>query len=381
MRSTASLRRRLSQRRAPTQATHQRPVTGSYRTALRFDSPCWHQNQFHQLEPEAIDSRAGFGQHCQNVPPFPTGSCSSSTVVLVNPTAGGGRAKEALPALRQFADRKRWCAEFRIAASAEDLVTQARQAAAEGASQILALGGDGTFQVLLNALETRRDLVLGILPAGGGNDLAASLGLPADPVKAAELLVNGEIDYLDAARVRTADGNDRLYTGGGGVGLDAEAARYAGGVYRNLRGRSRYLLAAIRALAGFHSIRIHAQFHASEAKSLEANVLLVGVLNTPSYGAGLRLAPAASTNDGSLDLVILESLNLFEILALLPSLAADGELTTPRVHRFPVQQVSIQTDRPCLFHGDGEILGSTPVEISVVPRAVRVLRPAVRAAR
>jgi diacylglycerol kinase (ATP) len=311
------------------------------------------------------------------VPSLSKHSSNSPVVVLVNPAAGGGRAKKAVPSLRQFAERNHWNVEFHITASPEDLAMQARQAATEGARQILALGGDGTFQSLLNSLHTPSDVVLGILPAGAGNDLAASLGLPADPVKSAALLMNGEIHHLDAARVRTAEGNERLYTGGGGVGLDADAVRYATSTYRNLRGRSRYLLAALRALAGFRPLRVRAQFQAGGAKSLEANVLLVGVLNTPSYGAGLRLAPAAKTNDGNLDLVVLESLALFEILALLPSLAASGELRTRRVHRFPVQQVRIETDRPCLFHGDGEILGSTPVEISVVPRAIRMLCPAV----
>ena len=317
----------------------------------------------------------------RNVSSLSKHSSNSPVVVLVNPAAGGGRAKEAVPLLRRFAERNHWNAEFHITANPEDLAMQARQAATEGANQILALGGDGTFQSLLNALETPSDVVLGILPAGAGNDLAASLGLPADPVKSAALLMNGEIHDLDAARVRTAEGNERLYTGGGGVGLDADAVRYATSTYRNLRGRSRYLLAALRALAGFRPIRVCAQFQAGGAKSLEADVLLVGVLNTPSYGAGLRLAPAAKTNDGNLDLVVLESLALFEILALLPSLATSGELRTRRVHRFPVQQVRIETDRPCLFHGDGEILGSTPVEISVVPRAIRMLCPVVREPR
>ena len=209
-------------------------------------------------------------------------SSNSPVVVLVNPAAGGGRAKEAVPSLRRFAERNHWNAEFHTTANPEDLAMQARQAAKEGASQILALGGDGTFQSLLNALETPSNVVLGILPAGAGNDLAASLGLPADPVKSAALLMNGEIHYLDAARVRTAEGNERLYTGGGGVGLDADAVRYATSTYRNLRGRSRYLLAALRVLAGFRPIRVCAQFQAGGAKSLEADVLLVGVLNPPS---------------------------------------------------------------------------------------------------
>ncbi len=106
-----------------------------------------------------------------------------------------------------------------------------------------------------------------------------------------------------------------------------------------------------------------------------ANVLLLGVLNTPSYGAGLRLAPDAQTNDGKLDLVLLEDLRFLQVLALIPSLAHRGELRTARVRRFRVERVRIETDRICSFHGDGEILGNTPVEVEVVPKAARILRP------
>ena len=325
-----------------------------------------------------MTGNAGFGQHSQNVPSCCKDSSNPSVVVLANPAAGGGRAGEALPSLRRFASNARWNAEFQVAASAQDLALRAREAAADGARQIFVLGGDGTFQVLLNAIELPSKVTLGILPAGGGNDLAASLGLPADPVESASLLMNGVIDSLDVAQASTADGHKRLYAGGGGVGLDAEAARYAGGAFRHCRGRSRYLLAAIRALIGFRSIRVRLRFEPSAAEELDANVLVLGVLNTPSYGAGLRLAPAARTNDGCLDLVALEDLTWFEIAAVLRSLVATGELKTPRVRRFPVRWVRIETDRPCLFHGDGEILGCTPVEISVLPRAVCVLRPAAR---
>jgi diacylglycerol kinase (ATP) len=327
-----------------------------------------------------LTGSAGFGQHSENVPSSFKDN-SNPVLVLANLAAGGGRAREALPSLRRFATNARWNAEFQVALNAEDLALRAREAAADGARQIFVLGGDGTFQVLLNAIELPSHVQLGILPAGGGNDLAASLGLPPDPVESASLLMNGVSDFLDVAQASTADGNKRLYAGGGGVGLDAEAARYAGGAFRHLRGRSRYLLAAIRALIGFHPIRVRVQFEPGEGEELRANVLVLGVLNTPSYGAGLRLAPAARPNDGCLDLVALEDLTWPEIVAVLRSLVATGELGTRRVRRFPIRWVRIETDRPCLFHGDGEILGPTPVEISVLPRAVSVLRPAVALVR
>jgi len=296
-------------------------------------------------------------------------------LVLVNPVAGGGLAQEVLPSLKGFARRRGWLVEFRSTQSPENLAAEARRGAAEGHKRLFVLGGDGTFQVLLNALAGASGVVLGVIPAGGGNDLAASIGLPQDPLLAADLLLDGQPALLDVALARTADGKERLYTGGGGVGLDAEAARYASGVYRNLRGRPRYLLSAIRALMGFHSIRLRALIGTDRQVEINANALLLCVLNTPCYGAGLRLAPDAQTDDGKLDLVLLEDLSFLEVLALIPSLARRGELRTVRVQRFRVDQVRIETDRPCSFHGDGEILGNTPVEVAVVPSAVRILRP------
>ena len=263
--------------------------------------------------------------------------------------------------------------EISVTESPADLAQRARQAASAGYRRIFAVGGDGTFQVLLNALPAS-PVILGVIPAGGGNDLAAALGLPDDPLAATALLLRGEVCQLDAVRVRTREGNERLYVGGGGVGLDAEAARFASGSYRNLRGRVRYLLSAIRALAGFRPFQTTVTGSAGESCLQLTNSLLACVLNTPSYGAGVALAPEAKINDGKLNLVLLENLSFLEILALLPSLAYRGELKTARLTRRSVTCVRIETDPPRSFHGDGEILGMTPVDISVVPRACRILR-------
>ncbi len=297
-------------------------------------------------------------------------------LLLVNPVAGGGRAAAAVHELREFANRRGWNVEICVTASAEELVAKAREAAAAGRQRIFVLGGDGTFQLFMNALSDYPEITLGVIPAGGGNDLAAALGLPPDPVAAAALLLNGETCELDVVKVRTADGRERLYTGGGGVGLDAEAARYANGPYRNLHGRLRYVLAALRALFGFRGIRVRIVVGSPETESVQATVLLAGVLNTPSFGAGIHLAPGAQMDDGKLEVVLVEGLSVFEILALLPAFALRGELNTRRVRRFSTACVRIETESPCWFQGDGELLGMTPVEISVVPRAIRILRPA-----
>lgn len=296
-------------------------------------------------------------------------------MVFVNPTAGRGRALSYLSRIQTAFDTASVASEFISIGDVKELESSVVAAIKAGKRFLFALGGDGTFQGLVNAAYSA-DVVLGVLPAGCGNDFAAGLNLPEDPVAAAEAVLRGQPKQVDLVRARAANGRVRLYLGGGGLGMDAEAARLAGGVFRRLPGRARYVASALRAYCGYSAIGVRAEFPESELPPVEAKALLAAVLNTPSYGAGIRLAPGARLDDGWLDAVIVEDLRLFEVLALLPRLLKSGELRTPRVKRMRVRAVKLSTDRPSLFHGDGEILGPTPVEIEIVPQAVRVLAPA-----
>jgi len=296
-------------------------------------------------------------------------------VVYVNPNAGNGRALSGLPRIRKVFEAVSVPAEFISVGSAKDLESRALAAIHSGKRLLFALGGDGTLQALVNATYGA-DVVLGVLPAGGGNDFAAALHLPRDPGAAVKAILGGHPMRVDLARARTANGRVRLYLGGGGLGIDAEAARYANETFRRMPGRSRYIASALWAFCGHRAVRVKAEFPGSDLPSMEVNSLLAAVLNTPTYGSGIRLAPDARLDDGWLDAVMVEDLSAFQVLKLLPRLLKSGELRTPLLHRVRVQAVKFTTDRPCLFHGDGEILGPTPAVIEVVPRAVQVLVPA-----
>jgi len=297
-------------------------------------------------------------------------------VVFVNPAAGGGRAAAHLPRIRDIFETHALSAEFVLTKSAEELEAVTRERIVKRRRLLLAMGGDGTFQGLANAA-FGSDILLGILPAGGGNDFAVALGLPRNPVAAAEAVFRSQPRWVDLVRVRTADGRERLYVGGGGVGLDAEATRYASGAYRRLPGRLRYIAAALCALRGFAPLQVRAGFPESELPSIESKVLLAGVLNTPTYGAGLRLAPEAQISDGWIDAVFLDDLSFCGVLQLLPRLMRSGDLRIPQVKRIRAKRVKLTTSRPCMFHGDGEIIGPAPVEIEAVPHAVQLLAPVV----
>ena len=302
----------------------------------------------------------------------------SSVTVFVNSVAGGGRARSYLGRIQKLFESFHVHAQFAMTNSAAELESSVQNAISQGQRVLFAMGGDGTLQEALANAAFGAEALLGILPVGGGNDFAAALGLPDDPVKAAEAILRGTPRFVDLVKVRTAEGRTRLYAGGGGVGLDAEAARYANGAFRRFPGRSRYLASALRALVEYVPLKVRIDFPGSTLISWEAKALLAAVLNSPTYGAGLRLAPGAALDDGSLQVVLIEDIGMFGVLGLLPRLMGSGEFRTSRVKRWRTQRVRLTTDRPCIFHGDGEIIGTAPVEIEVVPRAVQVLAPARR---
>jgi diacylglycerol kinase (ATP) len=311
---------------------------------------------------------------CCPVAEFCTGSREDPVAVFVNPRAGGGRARRCLSSVKRIFAERSFPADFILTESTKALESQARSAIRAGRRVLLAMGGDGTLQALVNAAYGC-EVVLGILPTGGGNDFAAALRLPKNPIAAAVAILSAKPRWVDVLCAHTANGSRRLYVGGGGVGLDADAANYAAR-YEKLPGRLRYVAAALRALREFKPLRIRAEFPSSELPPVEAQALLAGALNTPSYGAGLRLAPDARIDDGLLTTLFVRNLSATKVLAAVPRLLARGDLPEVYVTRVSASRVRLTTDRECLFHGDGEILGPAPVEIEVLPKALQMLAPA-----
>ena len=304
-------------------------------------------------------------------------SAPQKTLVLVNPIAGGGRAKHAQPRVADYLRQQGFPAEFLEAQSAEDLRRRAAEAAAAGYSRIVALGGDGTFQQVVKGT-LGSGAVLGFFPAGGGNDIAAALGIPKDPVAAAQVFLSSRPRHMDVLRARFADGSTSVYVGGGGLGLDAEAAALASGRFRRLPGAARYVAGALWALAAFQPFQVEVEVDGQPAPTRSGPVMFAAVANTPTYGAGVRIAPAAEIDDGWLDLVLVGKLSWTRLLELIPVILRTGDVRSPEIQRFRARRVLLRTDRPAPFHGDGEVLGAAPVEVENLPAAIRVAAPAGR---
>ena len=299
---------------------------------------------------------------------------AESAVVFVNPAAGSGRTKGIISAAREAFGRRAYSVEFVETNSREDLQSRIRTAADQRCATMIAMGGDGTLQLLVREVIASK-VTVGVIPTGGGNDFAAALGISGNLQTAVDTIVAGRTRLLDVVRAHFSTGDDALYLGGGGIGLDAEAARYASGRFLNWPGRLRYLASAIAALRGFAGIELRAEFPENDLPKIAKRVLLAAALNTPTYGGGLRLAPEASLDDGKLEVVLLEMLEKREVLALLPRLLVTGELRTNRLARLRTEAVRFSASGEAWFHGDGELLGKSPLEIRVMPKALRMLAP------
>jgi diacylglycerol kinase (ATP) len=298
---------------------------------------------------------------------------------FVNPAAGAGCARGKVAEMRDAFARQNYSVKVVETESADELRNSVRTSIGAGSEVLIAMGGDGTLQLLVGELLGHEvpegDIRVGVIPAGGGNDFATALGISLKVKDAVAAIVRGQTRRVDVVQVRDATGRYSIYLGGGGLGLDAEAARYASGRFLKWPGRLRYIASAIVALQKFSGAQIEIEFPNSSLPGIKETVLLAAVLNTPSYGGGLRLAPGALLDDGMLEVALLGMLGAWEVAALLPRLLMTGELKTKKVARFRAPRVRLAATSGMWFHGDGELLGPSPVEIEVMPKKLRMLVP------
>jgi diacylglycerol kinase (ATP) len=294
--------------------------------------------------------------------------------IFANTRSGRGKSRDLLHAIEARLRHRGYEVNICETSGAADLELRAREMTGNGTGLFFALGGDGTLHCLVNAAYGH-NVLFGVIPAGGGNDFARALDLPLQPLAALDAALSGVPRAVDIVRARAKGGVTRLYLGGGGVGLDSAAAINANGIFKNWPGRWRYIASAIRAYAGYKPFRIRITFDSSAEEISRRHSTISSVLNTPTLGAGIKLAPDARIDDGVLDFVFLEKLGFGELLRALPRLALQGTLDLPQLIRRKTSKIRIEADPPAYFQGDGELIGLTPIEIEVIPKAVRFLAP------
>jgi len=246
------------------------------------------------------------------------------------------------------------------------------------ADAAIVLGGDGTIHHYLRDLSQLKIPVL-VVPRGSGNDFARALGLESDGDAVAawnRFLDTGhsrEIDLGVITPLGEMTASARLFCNVAGAGLDSEANRRANAMPRWLRGRGGYILGALGAIRAFSAKRflIETQQH----QRIDEPGLMVAFANGPTYGGGLRIAPAADFADGQLDVCFVRQVGKARLLRLLRHVFSGRHVNLPEVEYFKASSLRLETDIPLDVYADGEFVCRTPVEVSVAPKALRVIVP------
>ncbi|TDD13070.1 diacylglycerol/lipid kinase family protein [Nonomuraea diastatica] len=293
---------------------------------------------------------------------------SSQLALLVNPAARGGRTLRLLePVARRL---RAGGAELSVIVGddAGDALDRACTAVAERPDALVAFGGDGLVHLAVQAV-AGTDVPLGIIPAGTGNDIAAALGVPCkNPVAAARTVLRMRPRRVDAARV-VAGRADELFAGVMCCGFDSRVNERANRLAWP-PGMARYVVAMVDELRSFRPIPFRVTLDDDEV--IEREAMLVAVANTRSYGAGMRVSPDASPDDGLLDVVMLGAVSKPEFLRVFPSVYRGTHVGHRAVSIRRVRRVRLEA-ADVVAYADGERVGPVPVHCEVRPGVLRVL--------
>ena len=286
-------------------------------------------------------------------------------MLLVNPSAGGGRSRGRLPAVERALNASG--VDFRVVMTTdlEHACEQARGAVAGGEVPVV-MSGDGLIGKIGGVL-AGGDVPLGIIPGGRGNDLARVLGIPTEPEGAAAVIAAGATRRIDVG-----EANDVRFLCIASCGFDSDANRIANEA-RAVKGPLVYAYAALRALAQWKPAHFTVTADGTERSFSGYSV---AVANSKAYGGGMFVAPDARLDDGLLDVVTTADVSKRRFLAALPKVFKGEHLAEEQVETYRAAEVTVVADRPFAVFADGEHITDLPARIGVLAGALRVIAPA-----
>lgn len=287
---------------------------------------------------------------------------------IYNPIAGKGRSARFRAALEPRLASLGVEHAFYETRGRRDAIDVARRltTGTQGDMDIVAMGGDGTLNEVLNGLDDPARVRLGIIPCGSGNDFAAVAGIPDDPDGALDVLLKGEAkptDFMDCSGVRGINAV--------GTGIDVDILkRYAR--MRLLKGSAAYLASLVLTLFSYCS-REFDEVTDDGRRAHRALIACAG--NGQRFGGGIPICPEAVIDDGLMDIVIVDDISRPQIPGAFIKLLKRQILTVPTTSFRRDSRLRIKSASPMPIQIDGEIYEDLPFDLRVVSGVLRVFRP------
>lgn len=290
--------------------------------------------------------------------------------LIVNPAAGTASDREPLERVQRELRAAGHQVEVRETAGRGDAERLAHEAAAAGVEMVVAAGGDGTLNEVVNGVAAvptgLSRCAIGLLPAGTGNDFARSLGIE-DRDLAVSALVAGQTRRVDLVSL-----GPRVFLNASGGGFTAETSANVTSDLKQAVGPLAYLIGGARAVVEYEPVQVRVE---ADGRVIETDMQLFAVCNGAYIGGGHQLAPTARPDDGEMEVCLVRATSTLDFLALLPRLSTGDHVDDEDVAYFRTREVSLTFARTIRINTDGEVLEASRCHYLMRPGAVRMVAP------
>ena len=299
--------------------------------------------------------------------------------LILNPRAASGKAKRHWERLRPLVARALGDVTARFTEAPGHATELTREALASGADLVVATGGDGTLNEVVNGFfaegkPLRPEASAALIPFGTGGDFRRSAGLPDSPAAAVAAIADARPRRIDAAKLRLADARgqslERYFLNVASFGLGGEVSVAA---KRNFltpySGYAAFLWATVVTFLRFRAKTVRLELD-GEPLAEPLAILQVSLGNGGYHGGGMQACPLAKLDSGSLEVTVIGKTGLLDFLRSLPLLYSGEVYSHPKCRHFRVQRVAARSDSPVLAEVDGEALGGLPLEAEILPGAI-----------
>jgi YegS/Rv2252/BmrU family lipid kinase len=300
-------------------------------------------------------------------------------LVIVNPNAGNGKGKkdwarisellneEGLPFAVRFTEKK---------GHAIDFTSEGIKA---GFRKIITVGGDGTLNEVVNGVISNDecppyDILLALIPVGTGNDWGRMFGIPLDYKKAIKIISENKLMQHDAGLVSFFDGavqKKRYFINIAGLGFESVVVRRTN--IQKDKGHSGKLIYFYNLLMSLISYKNTRAELIIDGEKIDADVFSLNVGNGRYCGGGMRQTPDALPDDGILDVTVINGIGKFEIIRNLKILYDGTILSHPKIDGYKCKNIKVSSDQVLYVEADGESLGHTPAEFSIIPACIKII--------
>lgn len=273
---------------------------------------------------------------------------------IINPVAGGGRAKGLIPLIKEVMDKHERRYEIKLTEKPKEAIYIAEDNA-ENYEIIVAVGGDGTVNEVSRGLINKGQGTLGIIPGGTGNDMAKTLGIPVNPMDALEILCEGVKKDIDIGHVNSSN-----FLNISSVGFDAEVVINNDNLKKIIKSGISYAISVVYTLLSFRKKKVNITI---DDNTIEENIILLAVGNGKYYGGGMKILPMAKIDDGYLDVCIVSGIGKIKLLFLFPSIFKGNHIKYKKyVKMHKGKTIKVEAKDRIYLNIDGEIV-SGPKEI------------------